>query len=217
MMALRIIGVTGGIGSGKSTVSRILRDLGAAVIDADVIARTVTGKGGKALEELVAYFGTGILTAEGELDRQKMSVIVFDDPVRLHALNAITHKYVTEKILENIQSIKAFGNHDVIVVDCPLPVEHGFLDVVDEVWVVTADRVARVRRIMERSGCTAEEAQKRINAQKKEEEYLKLADEVIYNNNSIEELEKAVVRLFLLKRQDKSLSSGNSNSKGGLG
>lgn len=205
---MRIIGVTGGIGSGKSTVSRILRDLGAAVIDADVAARTVTGKGGKALEELVAYFGNSILEADGDLNRHKMSEIVFDDPVKLHALNAITHKYVTEKIMENLQSIKAFGNHEVIVLDCPLPVEHGFLDMVDEVWVVTADRSTRVVRIVDRSGSTSEEAAKRINSQKKDEEYIKVANEVIYNNGSIEELEKAVVRLFLQKKQDRGSGKG---------
>lgn len=210
---MRIIGVTGGIGSGKSTVSRILRDLGAAVIDADVIARTVTAKGGKALEELVTYFGSGILGDDGELDRQKMSGIVFDDQVKLHALNAITHKYVTEKIIDNVQSIKASGNHDVIVIDCPLPVEHGFLDVVEEVWVVAADRSTRVERIVERSGGTPEDAVKRINSQKKDEEYLEAADEIIYNNGSVEDLEKTVVKLFLSKRQDRS--SGNVNGKGG--
>ena len=137
-----------------------------------------------------------------------MSEIVFNDQVKLHALNAITHKYVTEKIMENLQSIKAFGNHDVIVLDCPLPVEHGFLDMVDEVWVVTADKSTRVVRIVDRSGNTAEEAAIRINSQKKDEEYIKIADEVIYNNGSIEELEKTVVRLFLQKKQDRGSGKG---------
>jgi dephospho-CoA kinase len=93
---LKIIGVTGGIGSGKSTVSRTLRDLGAVVIDADQVARMVTAKGGKALLELVAYFGDSILDESGELNRKKLAELVFNDQVKLHALDAITHKYIAE-------------------------------------------------------------------------------------------------------------------------
>lgn len=208
-MVLKIIGVTGGIGSGKSTVSRILKDLGTAVVDADVVYRLVTCRDGAALKELTQYFGDGILTQEGELDRAKMSELVFDDPVKLHALNTITHKYVVEKITESIEAIEALGNHDVLVLDCPLPVEHGFLDFVDEVWVVVSEREKRIERIIQRNGCTPEEAAKRINSQIKDEDYLKIADEVIYNNDSIEELEKTVVKLFLQKKQVPR------NSKGG--
>lgn len=206
---LKIIGVTGGIGSGKSTVSRILKDLGTAVVDADMVYKLVTCREGAALKELTNYFGNGILTAEGELDRAKISELVFEDAVKLHALNTITHKYVLEKVKESIEAIDALGNHDVVVYDCPLPVEHGFLDLVDEVWVVMSDRNIRIDRIVQRNGCTPEEAVRRINSQMKDEEYLKIADEVIYNNGSIEELEKVVVKLFLQKKQMPR------NSKGG--
>ncbi len=202
-MDLWTIGVTGGIGSGKSTVSGILRDLGAAIVDADAIARIVTGKGGKALEELTGYFGTGILSDSGELNRKKLADLVFNDPVKLHALDSITHKYIVEKMNESIKSIRVSGKIDVVVVDAPIPLEHGFLDLVDEVWVVVADHETRIRRIMERSGYSSEEALERMHAQMKDEEYLKIADEVIQNNRSIEELEQAVVRLFLHRKQDR--------------
>ena len=200
---MKIIGITGGIGSGKSTVSRTLVNLGAAIIDADAITRTVTSKGGKAFDELVSYFGNTILNFNGELDRKKLADIVFNDRIKLHALNAITHKYIVEKIIDSIKNIKTAGKTDVIVLDAPIPLEHGFLDIVDEVWVVAANRNNRIKRIMERSGFTYEQALSRIDTQNKDEEYINEADEVLYNNGSIEELEKAVVRLSIQKKQDR--------------
>ena len=199
---MRIIGVTGAIGSGKSTVSRILRDLGAVVIDADVIARTVTAKGSEALGELVSYFGKDILEPNGELNRKKLADMVFNDRVKLHALNSITHKHIIRKIISGIDNIRASGKNEVVVIDAPIPVEHGFIDIVDEVWVVSAVKDLRRKRIMERSGCTSEEAVERMNSQARDDEYLSLADKVLENNGNIEELEKAVVKLFIQKRQD---------------
>jgi len=120
----------------------------------------------------------------------------------LDALNEITHKYVVEKIYDTVELLKNSGKWDVIVLDVPIPIEKGFLDLADEVWVVVADRDVRTRRIMERSGYSYEEALKRIDSQMKDDEYVKLADEVLYNDDSIEELEQAVVRLFLAKKQE---------------
>ena len=196
---MRIIGVTGAIGSGKSIVSKILNDLGAVIIDADIFSRAATAKGSDALGELVSYFGEEILMQNGELDRKKLANTAFNDEVKLHALNAITHKHIVKKIKSAIDNIKATGKSEVIVVDAPIPLEHGFIDVVDEVWVVTAEKDKRINRIMERSGYTREEAESRQNSQMKDEEYLRLADEVLENNGEIEELEKAVVKLFLQK------------------
>jgi dephospho-CoA kinase len=159
-------------------------------------------KGSKALGELVAYFGEDILDGNGELDRKKLAEIVFNDQVKLHAMDSITHKYITRKVIENIESIKASGKNDIIVLDAPIPVENGFLDLVDEVWVVTASRDARIKRIMERSSMTQEEAIARINSQKKDEDYTRIADYVIQNNDSVEELEKTVVKLLYQKKND---------------
>lgn len=193
---VRVIGVTGGIGSGKSTVSRILYDLGARVIDADLIAREVTSKSGKAYEEILDYFGREILDEKENIDRKKLAGIVFKHFDKLKVLNRITHKYITENILKTLERLKNDDESDVVVIDAPIPIEHGFIDVTDEIWVVTADIETRVKRIMERNGFTREEALNRINSQWKNEDYLKIADEVIYNNGSIEELEKTVVKLF---------------------
>lgn len=199
---MKIIGITGGIGSGKSAVSRILRDLGAAVVDADALARNVTTGGSEALKELTEYFGNDIIDETGELDRKKLASIAFSDPVKLHALNNITHKYITERIIGAIEVLRSTGKRDFIVIDAPIPIEKGFLDVADEVWVVAADREIRIKRVMERSDLTYEEVISRINSQMRDEEYLRIADEVLNNNGTMEELEQAVVKLFLQKKQE---------------
>lgn len=199
---MKIVGVTGGIGSGKSVVSRILRDLGAAVVDADVIAKSVTSSTGKAFDELVSYFGADIVGENGEIDRQKLAEKAFGDKVMLHALNSITHKYVAEKLQDTVELLKSAGKWDVIVLDVPIPVQKGFIDLVDEIWVVTSERETRIKRVMERSGYTYEEVTNRMDSQLRDDEYLRLANEVIINDGSMEELEQAVVKLFLSKKQE---------------
>ncbi|HHW49214.1 MAG TPA: dephospho-CoA kinase [Clostridiaceae bacterium] len=197
MVLLMVIGITGGIGSGKSTVSKILRDLGAKVIDADRISREVTAKGKKAYDEIVDTFGSGVLNEDGELDRKKLADIVFNDQEKLKLLEGIVHKYVIEEIEKRVNAAKNEWSSDIIVLDVPIPVKRGFIDLVDQVWVVTCDMETRIKRIMERSGYTYEEAVKRINSQMKEDEYLKIADEVLVNNGSIEELENSVAKLYI--------------------
>lgn len=201
-MVLKIIGVTGGIGSGKSTVARTLADLGAAIVDADVLAKGITSKGGKAFVELVEYFGDEIVDSDGELDRARLASIAFGDRNRLNALNSITHKYITEKIRDTVALLEKSGKWDIVVIDAPIPLEKGFLDLVDEVWVVVADREARVRRVMERSGLSLAEVSDRINSQPGDDEYISMSDELLYNNDSVDELEQAAVRLFLQKKQE---------------
>lgn len=199
---MKIIGITGGIGSGKSTVSRTLRDLGAAVVDADILAKNVTASGSEAVLELVEYFGKDIIDETGELDRKKLASIAFGDQVKLHALNCITHKHIVERINDTIDVLKNAAKWEFIIIDAPIPVEKGFLDLADEVWVVTADRDTRIKRVMERSGLTSEAVMDRINAQMRDEEYVRIADEIIPNNGSVEELEQTVVKLFLQKKQE---------------
>jgi dephospho-CoA kinase len=199
---LKIIGVTGGIGSGKSTVSSTLRDLGAAVVDADVISRSVIVSGGRAFEELVEYFGNEIVGESGEIDRAKLATIAFNDKVKLHALNCITHKHVADKIQDTVEFLTTSGKWDIIVIDAPIPVERGFLDLADEVWVVVADLDARISRVVERSGYSVEAVKERIASQLREDQYISIADETISNNGSVEELEQAVVKLFLQKKQE---------------
>ncbi|HHY24805.1 MAG TPA: dephospho-CoA kinase [Clostridiaceae bacterium] len=195
---MKVIGVTGGIGSGKSTIAKILCDLGASIIDADKIAREITVKGQLIMEEIVGYFGTSVLDEEGELDRKKLSEIVFADSKKLEVLNCITHKYIADKIKDELNKLEE-AKAKIVVLDAPLPVENGFLDVVDESWVVVANRDIRIKRIMERSKISSEEALARIKMQKSDEEYLKIADEVINNDGSVEELEKSIAKLYIQK------------------
>lgn len=198
---MRVIGVTGGIGSGKSTVSGILERLGANVIDADRIAKEIAGEGGRMLLELTRQFGSSIVDESGKLDRRKLGDIVFGDPEKVKVLNGITHKYIIDEMTKRLDKLKAQANADVIVMDVPIPVEHGFLDQVDEVWVVTADMDERIRRVVKRSGLTPDEALSRINSQKNDEEYLKVSDRIICNSGTIEQLERTVVELYNKLRQ----------------
>lgn len=198
MGKVKIIGVTGPIGSGKSTVSGILHDeWKARVIDADQIAREVVRKGEKALSEMVDYFGPEILNEKGELIRSKLAEMVFGNEEKVKVLNAITHKHIMECLLNRLEQAKSEAwPEGVIVVDVPLPVKHGFLDTVDEVWVVYADPETRIGRVMERSGLSRQEVIARMNSQMSDEEYLKLADKVILNNGSKEKLKEQIIRLM---------------------
>jgi dephospho-CoA kinase len=199
VVALKIIGVTGGIGSGKSTVSRILEDLGAVILDADKISQEVMLPEGEAFEEVINYFGKEYLDENNQLDRKKLAQLVFNNPNKLEILNKISHKHIVNRILQGIEQKTIEGYGGVIVIDAPIPLEHGFLDIVDEVWVVDADKDIRVNRVIKRSNMTYEEALKRVNSQLKQSDYLAIADEVIDNNGSIEDLEQNVVKLFLHK------------------
>jgi dephospho-CoA kinase len=192
---LRIIGVTGGIGSGKSTVSKILASFGAQIIDADRLAKEIVNKGEKALDEIVDCFGPSVLDTEGNLDRKKLSEIVFKDKHKLEILNKITHIHVAQKIIERINSL---NDYEVAVVDAPIPIKHGFLDVVNEIWAVIADKEVRIKRVMERSGLTYNEVEDRINSQLSDEFYKSICTTVIVNNGSVEELRQQVVKYYYL-------------------
>lgn len=186
-----IIGVTGGIGSGKSTVSSILKDFGAFIIDADVISRQVVMPGEKALIELTEEFGSDILDDWGQLNRKMLADIVFNDKKKLLVLNDIVHKYVAKRIKDDVEEQLKI-NTKIIVIDAPIPIKNGFLDLCDEVWTVAASMEIRIKRIMQRNGMTYDEAVSRIESQIREDEYLKIADTVIYNNGDITDLKKRV-------------------------
>ncbi len=190
-----ILGVTGGIGSGKSTVSSILKELGAVVIDADVISREVVEPGKRALEELTLEFGKDILDDWGQLKRKELAAQVFNDENKLRILNSIVHKYVAQKIKENVEE-QLLKQTKVIVIDAPIPIKNGFLDLCDEVWTVFALREIRVERIMKRNGMTYEEAVSRIESQIPDKEYLSIANKVINNNDDVTILRQDVESQF---------------------
>lgn len=190
-----ILGVTGGIGSGKSTVSSILKELGAVVIDADVISREVVEPGKMALDELTQEFGKDILDDWGQLNRKELAARVFNDVNKLRILNSIVHKYVVQKIQQNVEE-QLLKQTKIIVIDAPIPIKNGFLDLCDEVWTVFAQMEIRVERIMNRNGMTYQEAVSRIKSQISDEEYLSIANKVINNDDDVTTLRQEVESQF---------------------
>ncbi|HPL99104.1 MAG TPA: dephospho-CoA kinase [Bacillota bacterium] len=190
-----VIGLTGGIASGKSTVSAKLKELGAAVIDADLLARDVVRKGEIAYNKIVQCFGADILLPGGDIDRKKLGNIVFSDKEKLELLNSITHPEIINRMKERIQELKAEGAK-VIVVDAAILIEMGLHKYVDSVWVLSVDRETQLKRLAERDKYDYREAENRINSQFTDEVRKKYADVVIDNSKPIEEVEKRLEELW---------------------
>jgi dephospho-CoA kinase len=178
------IGLTGGIGSGKSTVARRLAELGAIIIDADAIAREVVEPGTAGLRQVVARFGDEILTSEGALNRPKLGSIVFADAEALADLNAIVHPLVGARTAELMGQV---ADDDVVVYDVPLLVENELQDGFDAVLVVEAPIEVRLKRLVAR-GLTEDDARSRIAAQASDEQRREVATVVLDNAGSVAEL-----------------------------
>lgn len=181
-----VLGITGGIGSGKSTVSGILKDRGLKVLDADQLSREVTAVGGIALPEIEEVFGNRAIASDGSMNRKYVSSVVFSDNTKLDILSSIIHKYVLQYIAEDIEKERVRGTK-CIVLDVPIPVKKGFCDKCNQIWVVTCDENVRIKRLIDR-GLTKEDAQRRIAVQMTDEEYLSLGDFEINNSGTLDEL-----------------------------
>lgn len=190
-----VIGLTGGIGSGKSTVSNMLRELGAVIIDADVIARQVVRPGEPAWQELQERFGREIIRPDGSLDRRRLGEIAFHNSQALQDLNRITHPRIRERIIERIDQLRQM-NVRVVVVDAPLLLEAGLTDIVDQVWVVDVDHETLVKRVQLREGFTAEQVEARLQAQMSSEEKRRRADVVIDNRGNVGQTQEQVLQLW---------------------
>lgn len=186
------IGLTGGIGSGKSAVTARLAARGAVVVDADEIAREIVRPGEPALAEIGAAFGPGVLRSDGTLDRQALADIVFGDPEALAALNAITHPRIAARSAELIDAAPADA---VVVYDMPLLVENGLTQGWDVVVVVDAPDEIRLSRLIDR-GMDESDARARMAAQASREQRLRVADAVIDNGGSLADLTNEVDRLW---------------------
>lgn len=191
-----VIGLTGNIGSGKSTVSHRLKDLGAQIIDADQVARQAVLPGTPALREIADRFGPEVLDNTGSLDRKKMGSIVFTNPPAMEKLNNITHPKIKAEINRQIELSKKEkkSGPSVLVVDAALLIEVGLEKNADEIWVVKIDRDKQVERLVARDGLTPEEALNRIAAQLPQDEKLKFATRVIDNSGDKNETIKQVDR-----------------------
>ncbi|MET9412922.1 dephospho-CoA kinase [Streptomyces klenkii] len=187
------VGLTGGIGAGKSEVSRLLASYGAVIVDSDRIAREVVEPGTPGLAAVVAEFGDAVLTPEGALDRPRLGAVVFADPDRLAALNAIVHPLVRARSAE----LEAAAAPDAVVVhDVPLLAENGLAPLYDLVVVVDAGTGTRLDRLVRLRGMTPDEARARMAAQATREARLAVADIVIDNDGPVEALERQVAKVW---------------------
>ncbi len=194
---MKIIGLTGGTGSGKGFVSERLKARKAYVIDADAVAHEIIEKGRPAYKEIVDYFGNEILDEDGNIFRRKLGNIVFSDKDKLAFLNSCTHKYINMEIMRIIEEVKPQTNvYSAIIIDAPLLAEAGLVDICDDIWVVYADSEVRVKRIMERDSISEEQARNRIASQRSWEEYKELGAVIIDNSSDDENVERQLDALL---------------------
>lgn len=200
-----IVGLTGGIATGKSLVSAEFKRLGAIVIDADVIAREVVEPGKPAYDEIIEAFGEKVLNPDNTLNRKALGDIVFCDKEALGKLNRITHPRIRRRIREEIAKA---GGEELIVVDIALLIEMGFKDEVDSIIVVYADEERQIERMLERNGLTREEAVLRLSCQIPVKEKLGYADYVIENNGDIESAAERAREVFRALKAAKRVKKG---------
>ena len=185
--SLFVVGLTGGIASGKSTVSLLLKDKGAVIIDADEIARQIMQPDKPAWFKVINHFGHEILNEEEYIDRKKLADIVFSDKRQLEFLNSFTHPEIINEIKSQLEYYKSLQK-EVVIIDAALLLEVGLDAIVDEVWVVTVDEKVQLERLMNRDkNLNKEQAMSRIRSQMPQEEKIKYADRVIDNSGSIED------------------------------
>jgi dephospho-CoA kinase len=190
-----VIGLTGGIGTGKSQVSRLLEGLGAAVVNADLLGHEVYKPGSDGLKEVVGTFGEDILTSEGEVDRRKLGAIVFGDPEQMKKLNAITHPRIYRMAESRIRELVEQGS-EVIVLEAALLIEANWTSLVDEVWVTISPEDEVVKRLQERNGLSKEAILSRINSQMAQAERAEYGNLLIENSGSLEDLAEHVTELW---------------------
>ncbi len=199
---MKVIGLTGGIGTGKSTVSAYLKKQGIEIIDADKIARDIVAVGEPALREIAAAFGYGILNVDGSLNRKALSSIVFNQPSEREKLEAITSNRIITIIENRIEAFRDnadmadYSDVQMIVIDAPLLFESGLNRLCDEVWVIDADRETRIKRAIERDNSNREDIVARINNQIDSDEALSKADHIITNSGSLKSLYKQIDNLL---------------------
>ena len=191
-----LAGLTGGIASGKNSVARIMSDLGAKIIDADIISRELVEPNLPAWNDIVSEFGEEILDSKGNIDRTALGNIVFGDKERREALNKILHPKIIDEEYRRIDEIKKSCPDSIIIVNAALLIESGNYEKVDKVIVVTSSTSLAIKRTMARDGLTKDEVALRMKSQSSDEEKLKHADYVIDNNGTFEELQDKVVSLF---------------------
>lgn len=193
---MKVIGLTGGIGSGKSTVSGYLRDQGYLILDADQIAHDITKKGSPVLQQIAAAFGDDMLDEEGNLQRKKLAAVAFATPENKAVLESLTTAEVVRLIAEDVVQLRNIGKYDIIFIDAPLLFEAGVDQLTDLVWMVSADEEIRIARVMARDQISREDVLQRIANQMDNDEKIRRSHEVIDNSRGKEELYEQVDALL---------------------
>ena len=189
---MKTIGLTGGIGSGKSTVAKILAGLGAEVINADLVGHEVYRPGTPGFEQVTGAFGRDIIGADGNIDRKKLGALVFGKPDALAQLNRIVHPLIAHAVRARIDAYRAGGGRQPIVLEAAVLIEANWIPLVDDVWVVVATPAAVVDRVHSERGLPAEQIQARMKAQISDDERRRHAAIVIENTGTLAELEASV-------------------------
>jgi len=192
---MKVIGLTGGIGSGKSTVSQFLAELGAVILDADKVGHEAYKPNTEVWREVVAAFGRQVLTPSGDIDRKKLGEIVFSNPKSLSRLNQIMHPRMYDMVKAKIEGYHRQGV-DVVVLEAPLLIEAGWASSVNEVWVTVASESTVLKRAKERTGLSKRQALARIRSQLSSEERVKHTNVVINTDCSLDELKAKVEELW---------------------
>ncbi len=193
---MKVIGLTGGIGTGKSTVSRFLSELGAVIIDADKVGHEALMPDCPICAEVTSAFGKEILNSEGDIDRKKLGKLVFSSAEALACLNRIVHPWMSRVLKERLDNLRNQGIK-AAVLEAALLIEAGWSSLVDEVWVTVAPRQTVLKRLQGRDGLPEEEAMSRIRSQMPQEERVKHADVVIDTDVSLDALKARVTELWL--------------------
>ncbi|MEW6624370.1 MAG: dephospho-CoA kinase [Bacillota bacterium] len=192
---MKVIGLTGGIASGKTTVASILDRLGARVIDADLIAKEIVEPGKPALQDIIKYFGKDVLLPDGRLNREYLGDLIFGNPEDREKINSITHPRIIKEVEDRLEKCRQEGIK-VVILDVPLLLETGMDDMVDEVWLAAVDEMTQVKRIIARDKLSKEQAMQRIASQMPLKEKIKRADKVIDTGCSKSSLETRVKKLY---------------------
>jgi len=187
-----IIGLTGGIGTGKSTVAQMLAELGAAVIHADAVGHQIYLPDMPAWREIVEAFGAGVLNADRTINRQALGKVVFEDPQALRTLNRIVHPRMYDRMGELVTELRARGGMPAIVIEAAILLEANWTPLVDFVWVVVASEATVTERLSQQRNLSPEQVRARLAAQLPDEERLKQAQVVIPNDGSLAEVRAAV-------------------------
>jgi dephospho-CoA kinase len=189
---MKAIGLTGGIGSGKSTVSQLLAELGAFIIDADKVGHEIYLPGKEAWKQVTAAFGNDILAPDQTIDRKKLGAIVFGSEDARKQLNSIVHPLMFKEIGQRIKAKRAEGFTKPIVLEAAILIEANWLPLVDEVWVVVTNKSAVIERVATQRGLSAKDTEARIASQLADAERLKHASLVITNDGSLDDLKQRV-------------------------